>query len=74
MIKSGLLAVAFGANPVSLKKGMERTVKELIKVLKRKAIPVRKRDDIKGTFLLFFFIIVLESKWARWVVKMVQFN
>ncbi|GJX72749.1 chaperonin 60 subunit alpha 2, chloroplastic, partial [Tanacetum coccineum] len=48
MIKSGLLAVAFGANPISLKKGMERTVKELIKVLKSKAIPVRKSDDIKA--------------------------
>ncbi|KAI3747355.1 hypothetical protein L6452_09809 [Arctium lappa] len=48
MIKSGLLAVAFGANPVSLKKGMERTVEELIKVLKKKMIPVSKRDDIKA--------------------------
>ncbi|XP_071735490.1 chaperonin 60 subunit alpha 2, chloroplastic-like isoform X2 [Rutidosis leptorrhynchoides] len=48
MIESGLLAVTFGANPVSLQKGMERTVKELIKVLKRKAVPVSKRDDIKA--------------------------
>ncbi|KAD6454196.1 hypothetical protein E3N88_08902 [Mikania micrantha] len=48
MIKSGLLAVSFGANPISLKKGMERTVIELIEVLKRKAIPVSKRDDIKA--------------------------
>ncbi|PWA59442.1 chaperonin 60 subunit alpha 2, chloroplastic [Artemisia annua] len=48
MIKSGLLAAAFGANPISLKKGMERTVKELIKVLKSKAILVRKSDDIKA--------------------------
>ncbi|KAI7752359.1 hypothetical protein M8C21_032622, partial [Ambrosia artemisiifolia] len=48
MIKSGLLAVSFGANPIALKKGMEKTVKELIEVLKRKAIPVRKRDDIKA--------------------------
>ncbi|KAJ9541193.1 hypothetical protein OSB04_027699 [Centaurea solstitialis] len=48
MIKSGLLAVAFGANPVSLKNGMERTVKELIKVLKKKTIPVSKRDEIKA--------------------------
>ncbi|XP_076890290.1 chaperonin 60 subunit alpha 2, chloroplastic-like [Bidens hawaiensis] len=48
MIKAGLLAVSFGANPVSLKKGMERTVKELINVLKKKAIPVTKTDDIKA--------------------------
>ncbi|XP_076890869.1 chaperonin 60 subunit alpha 2, chloroplastic-like [Bidens hawaiensis] len=48
MIKAGLLAVSFGANPISLKKGMERTVKELIEVLKKKAIPVTKTDDIKA--------------------------
>ena len=48
MIKSGMLAVAFGANPVSLKKGMDKTVKELVKVLKKISVPVRGRDDIKG--------------------------
>ncbi|KAK4858561.1 hypothetical protein QYF36_018433 [Acer negundo] len=48
MIKSGLLAVAFGANPVSLKKGMNKTVKELIKILKNKSFPVKGRDDIKA--------------------------
>ena len=48
MIKSGMLAVAFGANPVSLKKGMNKTVKELVKVLKKKSVLVRGRDDIKG--------------------------
>ena len=48
MIKSGMLAVAFGANQVSLKKGMDKTVKELVKVLKKKSVPVRGRADIKG--------------------------
>uniref|UniRef100_A0A7N2MUX5 Uncharacterized protein n=1 Tax=Quercus lobata TaxID=97700 RepID=A0A7N2MUX5_QUELO len=48
MIKSGMLAVAFGANPVSLKKGMDKTVKELVKVLKKKSVLVRRRDDIKA--------------------------
>ncbi|KAG2688042.1 hypothetical protein I3760_09G075600 [Carya illinoinensis] len=48
MIKSGLLAVAFGANPISLKKGMEKTVKELVEVLKKKSVPVKGRDDIKA--------------------------
>lgn len=48
MIKSGMLAVAFGANPVSLKKGMDKTVKELVKVLKKKSVPVKGRDDIKA--------------------------
>ncbi|KAK3014770.1 hypothetical protein RJ639_009168 [Escallonia herrerae] len=48
MIKSGLLAVAFGANPISLKKGMEKTAKELVKVLKKKSIPVTGRDGIRA--------------------------
>ncbi|KAF8408615.1 hypothetical protein HHK36_004678 [Tetracentron sinense] len=48
MIKSGLLAVAFGANPISLKKGMDKTVKELVTVLKDKSLPVKGRDDIKA--------------------------
>ncbi|KAM5587139.1 chaperonin 60 subunit alpha 2, chloroplastic [Rosa sericea] len=48
MIKGGLLAVAFGANPISLKKGMEKTVSELVKVLKEKSLPVKGRNDIKA--------------------------
>ncbi|KAK7251985.1 hypothetical protein RIF29_35635 [Crotalaria pallida] len=48
MIKSGLLAVAFGANPISLKKGMEKTVKELVKFLKYRSVPVKGRDHIKA--------------------------
>jgi chaperonin GroEL (HSP60 family) len=50
MIKSGLLAVAFGANPIALKKGMEKTVKELVKFLKKRSIPVEGRDHIKGLY------------------------
>lgn len=48
IIKSGLLAVAFGANPVSLRNGMEKTVKELVKILKEKSKPVTGSDDIKA--------------------------
>ncbi|KAL2946504.1 hypothetical protein AAZX31_20G018100 [Glycine max] len=48
MIKSGLLAVAFGANPISLKKGMEKTVKELVKFLKERSVPVEGREHIKA--------------------------
>lgn len=48
MIKAGLLAVNFGANPVSMKKGMEQTVRELVKTLKMKSHPVRGNDDIKA--------------------------
>ncbi|XP_048437583.1 chaperonin 60 subunit alpha 2, chloroplastic-like isoform X2 [Pyrus x bretschneideri] len=48
MIKGGLLAVAFGANPISLKKGMDKTVNELVKILKEKSLPVKGRNDIKA--------------------------
>ncbi|KAI3455817.1 hypothetical protein Pfo_012480 [Paulownia fortunei] len=48
MIKSGLLAITNGANPVSLKHGMEKTVKELIKSLKEKSYAVKGSDDIKA--------------------------
>ena len=53
MIKSGLLVVAFGANPIGLKKGMDKTVRELVKVLKKKSFPVKGRDDIRGWMHLF---------------------
>ncbi|XP_019176604.1 PREDICTED: chaperonin 60 subunit alpha 2, chloroplastic-like [Ipomoea nil] len=48
MIKAGMLAASYGANPVSLKRGMERTVKELIEVLKKSSFPVKGADDIKA--------------------------
>ncbi|XP_044507535.1 chaperonin 60 subunit alpha 2, chloroplastic isoform X2 [Mangifera indica] len=48
MIKSGLLAVSFGANPISIKKGMDKTVKELVKILKNKSFPIKGQDDIKA--------------------------
>lgn len=51
MIKSGLLAVSFGANPISIKKGMDKTVKELVKILKNKSFPIKGKDDVKGSFL-----------------------
>ncbi|GMI73346.1 embryo defective 3007, chaperonin-60alpha2 [Hibiscus trionum] len=48
MIKFGLLAVTFGANPVSLKRGMDKTVKELVKDLKKKSLPVKGKEEIKA--------------------------
>ncbi|KAH6764831.1 TCP-1/cpn60 chaperonin family protein [Perilla frutescens var. hirtella] len=48
MITYGLLAIANGANPVSLKKGMERAVEELINVLKEKTYAVKSNDEIKA--------------------------
>lgn len=53
MIKFGLLAVSFGANPVSLRRGMDKTVKELVKVLKKKSLPVKGGEDIKGFLFMF---------------------
>lgn len=48
IIRSGLLAIVNGANPVSLKIGMEKAVEELIKVLKEKSYAVKGIDEIKG--------------------------
>ncbi|XP_058072060.1 ruBisCO large subunit-binding protein subunit alpha, chloroplastic-like isoform X2 [Magnolia sinica] len=48
MVKLGLLAVASGANPVSLKKGIDKTAHELVKVLKTRCRPVKGREDIKA--------------------------
>jgi chaperonin GroEL (HSP60 family) len=45
----GLLSVTAGANPVSLKKGIDKTVECLIEELEKKARPV-ERGDIKGIF------------------------
>ncbi|XP_042025995.1 chaperonin 60 subunit alpha 2, chloroplastic-like [Salvia splendens] len=48
MIRYGLLAITNGANPVSLKKGMERAVEELVKVLRERSYAVRGSDEIKA--------------------------
>ncbi|CAN1327563.1 Chaperonin 60 subunit alpha 2, chloroplastic [Linum perenne] len=48
MIKFGMLAVGFGASPISLKSGIDATVKELVKILKQNSYPVNGREDIKA--------------------------
>ncbi|ERN19685.1 hypothetical protein AMTR_s00062p00185880 [Amborella trichopoda] len=48
MIRLGLLALALGANPVALKKGIDRTVHELVKVLRSKCRSIKGREDIKA--------------------------
>ncbi|KAJ8551855.1 hypothetical protein K7X08_028298 [Anisodus acutangulus] len=48
IIKLGLLSVTSGANPVSLKRGIDKTVLGLIEELEKKARPVKGRDDIKA--------------------------
>ncbi|XP_071690368.1 ruBisCO large subunit-binding protein subunit alpha-like [Rutidosis leptorrhynchoides] len=48
IIKLGLLSVTSGANPVSLKKGIDKTVTGLIEELEKRARPVKGRDDIRA--------------------------
>lgn len=48
IIKLGLLTVTSGANPVSIKKGIDKTVHELVEELEKKARPVKGSDDIKA--------------------------
>lgn len=48
IIKLGLLNVTSGANPVAVKKGIDKTVQGLVEELEKKARPVKGRDDIKA--------------------------
>ena len=48
LIKMGLLSVTSGANPVAIKKGIDKTVAALIEELKERSRPVQGRDTIKG--------------------------
>ncbi|CAN0898921.1 RuBisCO large subunit-binding protein subunit alpha, chloroplastic [Linum grandiflorum] len=48
IIKLGLLSVTSGANPVSIKKGIDKTVQGLIYELEQRSRPVEGRDDIKA--------------------------
>lgn len=48
IIKLGLLNVTSGANPVSIKKGIDKTVAALVEELEKLARPVKGGDDIKG--------------------------
>lgn len=44
----GLLSVTSGANPVSIKKGIDKTVHSLVEELEKKSRPVKGSGDIKG--------------------------
>ncbi|XP_038970853.1 ruBisCO large subunit-binding protein subunit alpha [Phoenix dactylifera] len=48
IINLGLLSVTSGANPVNIKKGIDKTVQGLVEELERKARPVKGRGDIKA--------------------------
>ncbi|KAI4303586.1 hypothetical protein MLD38_039194 [Melastoma candidum] len=48
LIKYGLLAISFGADPVSVKRGMDVTVKGLVGILKEKSFPVKEKNHVKA--------------------------
>ncbi|KAF3556599.1 hypothetical protein F2Q69_00012275 [Brassica cretica] len=48
IIKHGLLSVTSGANPVSLKRGIDKTVQALIEELEKRTRPVKGGSDIKA--------------------------
>lgn len=48
IIKLGLLSVTSGANPVSVKKGIDKTVLALVEELEKQSRPVKGRVDIKA--------------------------
>lgn len=45
------MSVTSGANPVSIKKGIDKTVQALVDELENKSRPVKGRDDVKGALL-----------------------
>lgn len=47
----GLLSVTSGANPVAIKKGIDKTVAALIEELQKRAVSVEGRETIKGTWV-----------------------
>jgi len=59
IIKLGLLSVTSGANPVSLKRGIDKTVLGLVEELEKKARPVKGGDDIKGIVLILVLLMLL---------------
>uniref|UniRef100_A0A7R9V7G2 Uncharacterized protein n=1 Tax=Chlamydomonas euryale TaxID=1486919 RepID=A0A7R9V7G2_9CHLO len=48
MIHLGLQAVTAGANPTSLKSGIDKTCRHVLDVLKTKVTPIKGRHDIKS--------------------------
>ncbi|KAF9593233.1 hypothetical protein IFM89_020901, partial [Coptis chinensis] len=48
IIKLGLLSVTSGANPVSIKKGIDKTIQGLVVELEKKARSIEGRDDVKA--------------------------
>lgn len=51
LIKLGILNVTSRANPIAIKKGIDKTVSALVEELKKTSRPVKGREDIKGLVL-----------------------
>ncbi|HDQ15971.1 MAG TPA: chaperonin GroEL [Bacteroidetes bacterium] len=47
MVLEGLKNITAGANPIEVKKGMEKATSEVVKFLKEKSIPVKDKEKIK---------------------------
>ena len=56
MIHYGLQAVTAGANPISIKKGIDKTVEFLAAKLRENAKPVQGREDIRVCLELIFVL------------------
>jgi chaperonin GroEL (HSP60 family) len=52
LIKYGMRAVASGANPIPVKKGIDKTIAFLEVELKKRAQPVENRSDIKSVAMI----------------------
>jgi chaperonin GroEL (HSP60 family) len=48
-----MLSVTSGANPVSIKKGIDKTVQKLVQELEKKSRPVKGGGDIKGGMTIY---------------------
>lgn len=55
MIHFGLQAVTAGANPIEVKRGLDKTTEFLVQKLKEHAKPVKGRQDIKVRLAISLF-------------------
>ena len=46
MIKEGVKNVAAGGDPMAIKRGMDKTTEEAVKILQEKSVPVNGKNDI----------------------------
>ena len=58
LINLGLLTVTSGANPVAIKKGIEKTIVSLVEELKKSSRPVKGREDIRGSWIFLYKFVL----------------